>query len=102
MYKIPNYERESVRQTDGGGSILTGLHCDLSPVLVSDGAHDDIEILVGEGDIWGIKCRFINGHGPQESADVNKRTNLFGILSRNNMIVCNGSDLCLGLFTRTK
>ena len=54
---------------------MTVLHCDLSPVLISDGAQGDIEILVVEGDIEGRKCRFINGYGPQESADVNKRTN---------------------------
>ena len=76
-FKLNNFEIfETVRQS-GGGSILTGVHCDLNPVLISDGAHDSIEVLVVEGDFEQKKCRFINGYGPQEAADADIRINFF-------------------------
>ena len=79
-FKVKDFEIfESIRQT-GGGSILTGVQCSLDPVLISDGALDDIEILVVEGDLDGRRFRFINGYGPQESADINKRINFFARL----------------------
>ena len=149
LFKAPNYEIfESIRKT-GGGSILTGISHSLNPVLISDGAEDEIEILVVEGEMGSNKCRFINGYGPQEAADINKRITffarleeeiiksiiqgsficiqldanaklgpdvikndpherssngelLFGILARNGLVVCNGSDLCSGLITRSR
>ena len=74
LFKVKDYEIfESIRKT-GGGSILTGVHCNLNPVMISDGANDDIEILVVEGEIKTKKCRFINGYGPQDSAGIDKRT----------------------------
>ena len=61
LFKVKDYEIfESIRPT-GGGSILTGVHSNLSPVMIRDGANDDVEILVVEGDIENNKCRFING-----------------------------------------
>ena len=77
LFRVKDYEIfESIRPT-GGGSILTGVHCNLDPVLISDGAHDDIEVLVVEGNLENRKCRFINGYGPQEAADLDKRINFF-------------------------
>ena len=70
LFKLNNYEIfESIR-TSGGGSVLTGVHTSLNPILVSDGVHEDVELLVVEGEIEGNKIRFMNGYGPQESADL--------------------------------
>ena len=44
------------------------------------GSCDEIEILVVEGTIQERKCRFINGYGPQESADINKRIQFYARL----------------------
>jgi hypothetical protein len=67
LFKLKEFEIfESIRPT-GGGSILTDIHCSLNPVLISDGATENIEIIVVEGEMNEKKCRFINGYGPQES-----------------------------------
>ena len=59
LFKAKDFDIfESIRKT-GGGSILTGVHCSLNPVMISDGANEDIEILVVEGDMKEKKCRFI-------------------------------------------
>ena len=50
-------------------------------IYTFDGANDDIEILVVEGEIKTKKCRFINGYGPQESAGIDKRINFFARLA---------------------
>ena len=149
LFKYKNCEIfECIRKT-GGGSILTGIDCSLNPILISDGSDDDTEILVVEGEIGDKKCRFINGYGPQECADIDKRIKFFsrleeevikaalsgsmicieldvnaklgpnvikedphqksmngelllGVIKRNNLIVCNGTELCNGLLTRTR
>ena len=68
--KIPGYQTfEKIRKTRGGGGLLTVVHEDLEPVLVSEG-NDDIEILVVEGVIGSEKLRIINGYGPQEDDDI--------------------------------
>ena len=80
LLKVNDFEIfESIRTT-GGGSVLTGVHNSLNPIMVSDGCKDDIEILVVEGDIGEKKCRFINGYGSQECADVDKRIKFFSHL----------------------
>ena len=80
LLKVNDFEIfESIRTT-GGGSVLTGVHNSLNPIMVSDGCKDDIEILVVEGDIGEKKCRFINGYGPQECEDVDKRMKFFSHL----------------------
>ena len=64
-FKVKDYEIfESIRPT-GGGSILTGVHCSLSPVMISDGANEDVEIFVVEGDIGKKKCRFMDHRSQQ-------------------------------------
>ena len=80
LFKVNDFEIfESIRPT-GGGSVLTGIHNKLNPVMVSDGCNEDVEILVVEGDLGDRKFRFINGYGPQEAADINKRVKFFAIL----------------------
>ena len=80
LFKVKNFEIfESIRPS-GGGSILTGVHTSLNPIMVSDGCNEDVEILVVEGEIGGKKCRFFNGYGPQESAHIDKRIKFFAHL----------------------
>ena len=80
QFKLNNFEIfESIR-TSGGGSLMTGVHSKLEPIMVSDGTEEDVEILVVEGEIEGRKIRFINGYGPQESADRDKRVKFFALL----------------------
>ena len=80
QFKLKDFEIfESIR-TSGGGSLMTGVHTKLDPIMVSDGTEDDVEILVVEGEIEGKKIRFINGYGPQESAELDKRVKFFAHL----------------------
>ena len=45
FFEVKNFDIfESVRPS-GGGSILTGVHTSLNPIIVSDGCNDDVEIL---------------------------------------------------------
>ena len=80
LFKLKEFEIFETIGPTGCGSILTGIHCCLNPVLISDGANENIEILVVEGELNEKKCRFINGYGPQESADVDRRINFFARL----------------------
>ena len=59
---------------------MTGVHSSLNPILVSDGVNEDVELLVVEGEIEGNKIRFMNGYGPQETADIEKRLKFFAHL----------------------
>ena len=79
LFQHKNYDIFEYIRTTGGGSILTGVENSLNPILISDGS-DEIEILVVEGEIGNRKCRFINGYGPQECADINKRIQFFAKL----------------------
>ena len=80
LFKLNDYEIfESIR-TSGGGSLLTGVHTSLNPIMVNDGADDNVELLVVEGEIEGNKIRFLNGYGPQETADIEKRIKFFAHL----------------------
>ena len=80
LFKANNYEIFEYIRPTGGGSILTGVHENLYPVLISDGSEDDIEILVVEGKIQERNCRFINAYGPQESSDINQRLKFYARL----------------------
>ena len=65
---LPGYEIfKLIRESDTGGSLLTAIHCDLSPVLISE-TDDGIEILVVQAQVESFKCTFINAYGPQEYA----------------------------------
>ena len=80
LFKQTNFEIFECIRNSGGGSILTGIDVSLNPILIYDGADDGIEILVVEGEIGRRKCRFINGYGPQECADIDRRINFFAKL----------------------
>ena len=51
-----------------------------------------------EGEIQSRTCRFINGYGPQEAADINKRLNFYARL-KEEIISTNmeGAMICLQL-----
>ena len=66
--KIPGYQVfEQIRRENktSGGGLLTAVHNDLEPVLVSEGT-DEAEIIVVEAKIANNVVRFINGYGKQE------------------------------------
>ena len=80
LYKAQDYKIFGNIRPTGGGSILTGIHQNLNPILISDGHEDNIEILVVEGRIQERNCRFINAYGPQEFADLDKRIQFYARL----------------------
>ena len=62
---------EHIRKDKGGGGLLTAVHKNLNPVSISEESED--EILVVQGTINFKKVRFINGYGPQENYEEEKR-----------------------------
>ena len=65
--KIPNYYIfETIRENKDGGSLITGVHENLSPVLIFE--DNQLEILVVQVIISQYACRFINAYGPQEGS----------------------------------
>ena len=103
LFKLNNFEIfEAIRPT-GGGSLLTGVHSSLNPIMVSDGSDEDIEILVVEGEIEGRKIRFINGYGQQESANIDKRIQFFARLEEEIIKAkLNGAMVCIELDANAK
>ena len=81
--KIENYDIFEVVRPNcpTGGSILTGVHKSLHPVFIS-GGEDDLEILVIEGKIGNLSCRFINGYGPQEYQQIEERIRFYAHLEQ--------------------
>ena len=67
MFKIQDYEIfENIRSNNNGGSLMTAVHTNLEPVLISE--DNEAEILVVQAKIGNLNCRFINAYGPQEYA----------------------------------
>ena len=58
-----------------GGGLLTAVHKTLKPVSVNDN-----EILVVQGIVNDSKIRFINGYGPQENYNEERRGKFFSRL----------------------
>ena len=67
-----------IRKDKGGGGLLTAVHKTLKPVSVSE--EDDTEILVVQGIVNDSKIRFINGYGPQENYNEERRGKFFSRL----------------------
>ena len=77
--KIDNYITfEHVRSDRNGGGLLTAIHSNLNPVGM--GSEDENEVLVVEADTGGLRTRFINAYGPQESEDEEKKLFFFSKL----------------------
>ena len=77
--KIDNYITfEHVRSDRNGGGLLIAIHSNLNPVGM--GSEDENEVLVVEADTGGLRTRFINAYGPQESEDEEKKLFFFSKL----------------------
>ena len=80
--KVKNYEIfEVVRTNANGGSILTGVHENLSPIFIS-GGEDETEILVVQCQVSGVDIRLINGYGPQENAKIEDKIEFYSKLDQ--------------------
>ena len=83
--------------------MLTGVHKNLNPVLVSDGLEDNIEIIVVQGEVNGKQIRFINGYGPQEYAASDDRIKFFARLEEEIVLSkLNGCMTCVEMDANAK
>ena len=64
-YKIPGYQVFQLNRHGFGGGLLTAVHDDLAPVLVT--VDEEVELLVVQVKIGNKKIRIFNGYGPQEN-----------------------------------
>ena len=74
-----------------GGGLLSAVHLDLNPALIT--SSEDIDLLVVQLEIENAKIRLINGYGPQEDDDEIK-INLFW-QSIETEIMCAKEENCL-------
>ena len=76
MIKIPGYVIfEVIRDGKEGGSLMTGIHENLDPVLIFEESY--LEILVVQIRIGNISVRLINSYGHQEYGNRAKTEFLF-------------------------
>ena len=76
LVKIQNFEIfEVVRSLKSGGSILTGIHKSLQPILIN--SDDELEILTVQANVGSLTCRFINAYGPSEGCSQDQKTIAF-------------------------
>ena len=92
MIKIPNYVLfEAIRHEKEGGSLMTGVHTNLSPVLIFEDTQ--LEILVVQIRIQNASIRIVNAYGPQENVRREKILSFYSVLDQ---IVQNAKmDSCL-------
>ena len=85
-----------ISKTNVEFSILTGVHNNLNPVLVSDGSDENLEIVVVEGELTPKNCRFINGYAPQEYRKSDDRIKFFARIEQEVIMAkLNGCMVCL-------
>ena len=70
--KLNNYQVFEKLRPGLGGGLLTAIDQNLDPVLI-ESSNDECEILVVQCQVGGEKIRIINGYGPQEDENCNKR-----------------------------
>ena len=70
---------ELIRTNTAGGGLLTAVHKSLKPVNISEEVEGE-EILVIEANFGNKKVRLINGYGPQESENEEKRKSFYSRL----------------------
>ena len=81
MIKIPSYEIfEVARNGNGTGSLMTGIHENLDPVLIYEDV--DMEILVVQIRVNNLSVRIINAYGPQEYAGHDKIISFYSTLDQ--------------------
>ena len=70
LVKLPGYQLfEKIRESKGGGGLLTCVDKDLNPVLISS-CKEDTEILTVEADLGNHELRIINVYGTQEDDNI--------------------------------
>ena len=93
---------ELIRYNTGGGGLLTAVHKSLNPVNVSEEVNDE-EILVVEATFGNRKIRLINGYGPQESENEEKRMNFYSRLDYEiKRAKLSGSLICIEMDSNAK
>ena len=71
---------EVARSGNESGSLMTGVHENLAPVLIFE--DNDLEILVVQIRVNDIQIRIINGYGPQEYAGHEKIISFYSTLDQ--------------------
>ena len=80
LCKIKNYILfESIRPNKEGGSLITGVHCNLQPVLIFE--DNELEILIVQVKLGNYLCRFFNAYGPQEGSGIEYKTKITAFYS---------------------
>ena len=68
--KLKGYQIfEKIRNSGGGGGLLTAVDQNLNPVLVSTGKDEDSEIITVQVNVGKHSVRIINAYGPQEDTE---------------------------------
>ena len=81
LLKVPHYVIfEVIRKNRDGGSLMTGVHENLDPVLIFE--DQDLEILVIQIKINNIHIRILNAYGPQEYANHENIINFYSTLDQ--------------------
>ena len=92
LLKIPQYVIfEVTRNCKEGGSLMTGAHENLNPVLIFE--DQELEILVIQIQVNNLPIRIINAYGPQEYANHEKIVSFYSTIDQ---IIQNAKfDQCL-------
>ena len=81
QFQIPEYVMfEVIRKGKEGGSLLTGIHTNLEPVLIFE--DEDMEILVVQIRVKSLLIRLINAYGPQEYSNHEKIISFYSSLDQ--------------------
>ena len=80
-FKLENYQIFEKLRPGYGGGLLTAIDKSLNPVLIQP-INEDIEILVVQCSIGKMNIRVINGYGPQEDDQLNKRLTFWQTLEQ--------------------
>ena len=100
--KLTNYTIfEHLRKESNGGGLLTAVHNNLNPVYINDG--DDVEVLIVEIEVSGLKVRLMNGYGKQEYDKEEDRTSFFNFLDLEiKSAKLSGALVCLEMDSNSK
>ena len=81
--KSPNSQNyvifELLRKQKCGGGLAIGVAKELNPIWISEG-NDEIEFLTVQVNLKGISIRCVNGYGPQENEQNEKKMNFWASL----------------------
>ena len=83
---------EVIRSHKEGGSLITGVHDNFSPVLIYE--NEILKILVVQINIGSLLVRLINAYGPQEYENIEKVIEFYSIIDQKIQM---GADLNVSL-----